>query len=340
MRIQTLSGLPFLTSNCRFLMAEMLRRGIVIDLLSAEKMAYTASVGSHTEYMVDVLPLSAPYNTVTYFSHKQISRQLLQQNSISAVDGQSFLFQEKTAAVSYALKMGFPLVVKPTEGSEGEGVFMDLCDIHALNDALADLTTRLRHYREFMIERQFDGEEFRVFMAVSGQYAVTKREPAFVIGDGTHTIEELAETETWRRMNPRRNCLCEIPLDDVVDRYLEKQGLDILSIPQKDQKIFLRSNSNLKTGGMAIDFTDKIHPTVIEICRKILELTRGLPYVGVDFMSKNITLEQTPETYAIIEVNPITSIGMHLAPGEGTSRPVDRWIVDMIFPETRESSDS
>lgn len=53
-------------------------------------------------------------------------------------------------------------------------------------------------------------------------------------------------------------------------------------------------------------------------------------------MSKDIVAEQTSDMYNIVEVNTVPGIHMHMKPSEGTPRNVAKYMVDMIFPETRE----
>ena len=117
---------------------------------------------------------------------------------------------------------------------------------------------------------------------------------------------------------------------------MNKNNISMKDIPNKDEKIYLRHNSNVAKGGLCIDYTDKIHPSVIENCKKILETFSGLSYVGIDYMSKDIVAEQTSDMYNIVEVNTVPGIHMHMKPSEGTPRNVAKYMVDMIFPETRE----
>ena len=76
--------------------------------------------------------------------------------------------------------------------------------------------------------------------------------------------------------------------------------------------------------------------SVLENCKKILETFSGLSYVGIDYMSKNIEKNQTPDMYNIVEVNTVPGIHMHMKPSEGKPRNVAKYMVDMIFPETKE----
>ena len=188
---------------------------------------------------------------------------------------------------------------------------------------------------DFIVEKQFDGKEYRVFLTKNGDYAVLHREPAHIIGDGIHKISELIEIEN-RKREARENCLCPIAVDEITEEYMRKNNILMSDIPNKNEKIYLRHNSNVAKGGLCIDYTEKIHSSVIENCKKILNIFSGLSYVGIDYMSKNIEANQTEEMYNIVEVNTVPGIHMHMRPSEGKARNVAKYMVDMIFPETKE----
>lgn len=190
----------------------------------------------------------------------------------------------------------------------------------------------------FIIEKQFDGKEYRVFLTKEGNYAVLHREPAHVIGDGKHCISELIEIENEKRKE-RVNCLCPIAVDEITQSYMKKNNISMKDIPNQNEKVYLRHNSNVAKGGLCIDYTDKIHNSVIENCKKILETFSGLSYVGIDYMSKDIQAMQTADMYNIVEVNTVPGIHMHMRPSEGEPRNVAKYMVDMIFPETRGKED-
>ena len=187
----------------------------------------------------------------------------------------------------------------------------------------------------FIVEKQFDGKEYRVLLTKEGKYAVLYREPAHVIGDGEHSILELINIENEKRKE-RVNCLCPIAIDEITERFMKKNNISMEDIPKKNQKVYLRHNSNVAKGGLCIDFTDKIHSSVIENCKKILDIFSGLSYVGIDYMSKDIKANQTADMYNIVEVNTVPGIHMHMRPSEGKPRNVAKYMVDMIFPETKE----
>jgi|GEM_PF-466644 len=322
--------------NSSMLLLELFERGIDIEILDKTHSLFQASFGAHTELLHDVFFLKTPEVCKRFFDHKLVAKKILSKNGIRTPEGQSFETHDAMHAQIYAELIGYPVVIKPLLGVQGNGVF---CQIETAEEFKAAWQVFQQHwgkeYTEVLVEKSFTGDEFRIFITETGDYAALKREPASVMGDGKKTIEVLARQESYRRLNPRKTCEGEIVIDEVAQLFLAKQGLTQTSIPQKDKKVFLRANSNLSTGGRAIDYTDQIHPSVIAICQKVLQSTQGLPYAGIDFMSRDITADQGKNDYVILEVNVTPGIGIHVNPGSGQSRPVPAMIADIIFPETK-----
>lgn len=91
-------------------------------------------------------------------------------------------------------------------------------------------------------------------------YAVLLRVPANVEGDGKHTIEELVmqKNRDLLRGRDHRTPLESIQLGELENLMLKAQGYRTDSIPENDEIIYLRENSNISTGGDSIDVTDQI----------------------------------------------------------------------------------
>ena len=52
-------------------------------------------------------------------------------------------------------------------------------------------------------------------------------------------------------------------------------------------------------------------------------------------MTNSIESEQTDDSYRIIEINTVPGVHMHFRPAIGKSRNIAKFIVDMIYPETK-----
>lgn len=75
----------------------------------------------------------------------------------------------------------------------------------------------------------------------------------------------------------------KIRIDKKLKEYLLEQKLDLENIPKKGKQIFLRKVSNISQGGDAIDFTDKVHPSVRKIVIKAMRTIPDLSFAGIDF---------------------------------------------------------
>ncbi len=328
------SELLKLHTNQRLLVMEMQSRGINVDIIYKEIELIKAEYGKHIEWILDRDSSITPYSVSIICGDKYITKKILERNDISIPIGEKFLLNEWKLAAIYARKIGFPVVIKPVFGSHGDNVYMDVENESELEEIVYNVFVK-KMRTAFIIEKQFSGNEYRVFLTKEGNYAVLHREPAHVIGDGEHSILELIEIENEKR-SKRINCLCPIAIDEITQCYMKKNNISMKDIPNENEKIYLRHNSNVAKGGLCIDYTDKVHSSVIEICKRVLDIFSGLAYVGIDYMSKDITREQTRDMYNIVEVNTVPGIHMHMKPSNGKPRNVAKYMVDMIFPETKD----
>jgi cyanophycin synthetase len=159
-----------------------------------------------------------------------------------------------------------------------------------------------------------------------------------VIGDGTHTIQELIDIENSdpRRGYGHENVLTEITIDRDTRDLLDKKGYTLDTVAGKDELIYLKSTANLSTGGTSLDVTDMVHPQNILICERIARLI-GLDICGIDIMAKNLTQPITENGGVVLEVNAAPGFRMHLAPAEGLPRNVAAPVLDMMYPPGKSS---
>ncbi len=326
-----------LHTNQRLLLQELETRGVEIEVLVPELEIVRARYGKHVELLLDRSGSRCPYGSSIIASDKYVTKQLLLQAGLEAPRGEQFYPDQRKDALRYAQALGFPLVLKPTNGSHGECCFTDINCAEDVEAAIDSFVLAQGPSQPFIIEEQFDGLEFRIFMTKYGDFAVLHREPASVTGDGRQSIRELISAENYRRTHPRQASLCRIVVDDQVRTHLRRQNLSLESVPDAGEKIFLRRNSNVALGGRPVDFTGVAHDSLIRIARRALAAIPGLAYAGIDIISKDATGGQTRGSYRILEINSNPGLHMHEDPGEGRGQPVSRYLADVIFPETRYS---
>lgn len=328
-----------LHSNQKILIYEMLKRGINVSILDSEREIIKTSYKGHNELICDRDSSIMPYNVSILAGDKAFTKKNLMMNGISVPLGETFLAKN----IEYIKKafriLNCPVVIKPVFGSHGFDVYTDLKTEEDVEKAIKKIIMHRGEMAKIIIEEYYKASEYRLFVTKNGDYAVLLRDPAHIYGDGVNTIEYLIKKENYERMNPRTNALCEILIDDELINYLAKHGLTLNSVPKKGEKVYVRPNSNVAMGGICEDYTDRVHPSVIEIGLEVLKAFPGLPYVGIDFMTNNIEEKQTEDSYRIIEINTVPGFHMHFRPAIGKSQNIAKYVVDMIYPETIESKE-
>lgn len=229
-----------------------------------------------------------------------------------------------------AEEVGLPVVVKPQDGNQGKGVTVNITTRAQLEAAYA---TALQYGDEVMVERFLPGHDFRLLVVGHQLVAAARREPPQVLGDGVHTIRELVDivNQDPRRGSGHGTALTKIRLDDIAIARIAAEGLAPESVPAQGQRVVLRNNANLSTGGSATDVTDDVHP---EVAARAIEAaqTIGLHICGVDVICESILRPLEEQNGGIVEVNAAPGLRMHLAPSFGRPRNVGVPMVDALFP--------
>ena len=225
-------------------------------------------------------------------------------------------------------KIGYPLVMKPRYGSKGDGVFVNIQNEKELIKVYKKAKEK---HNDLMIEKYIEGEDYRICVIDYNVVAVSLRTPPFVIGDGKNNIKTLIGV---LNDNPMRGFGHEKPLTKVkINKELlgslEKQNVNLATKPTKGQKILLRENANLSTGGMAIDCTDKICEENKRLCIRVAK-TIGLDICGIDIKARDIG-EPLDGQGVIMEVNAAPGIRMHEYPIEGSSKDVGEAILNLQY---------
>ena len=227
-----------------------------------------------------------------------------------------------------AQEIGLPVVVKPQDGNQGKGVTVNITDRAQLEEAYKNAAD----YGTVMVERFLPGHDFRLLVVGDQLVAAARREPPQVLGDGQHTVRELVDQVN---LDPRRGeghatSLTKIRLDDIAVARLAAQHLTPDSVPAKGQRVILRNNANLSTGGTATDVTDDVHPEVAARAIAAAQMV-GLHICGVDMVAETVLRPLEEQGGGFVEVNAAPGLRMHLAPSYGKPRNVGAAMVDKLF---------
>lgn len=246
------------------------------------------------------------------------------------VPRQALVFRLRRA-IGAAERIGFPVVLKPLNANHGRGVTTDINTEEELEKAYDKAK---EHSDGVIIETYLEGLDHRLLVVGGTLVAAAKRVPAHVKGDGKSTVEELVArvNEDPRRGVGHEKVLTRISLDAAAQQMLAHRGMDMSSVPDDGDIVYLQPTANLSTGGTSVDVTDVIHPDNRTMAERAI-LALGLDVGGVDFITTDITRSYREVGGGICECNAAPGFRMHVAPSEGEPRNVAGPVIDMLFPE-------
>lgn len=230
----------------------------------------------------------------------------------------------------------FPLVVKPIDASHANGASLNITtpkELHrAVERAFSYINKSQRKHR-VLVEEYFEAQDLRLLVVGSRVVSVVKREPAYVIGDGTSSIRQLihAFNREWHSPIKYDFPQCPIPIDSEVTRCLSRNNLTLNSVVPTGTKTSLRWNANVSTGGRAIDITDQVHPRIKALAVHIAKLSH-LKIGGVDLLCKNpASSNVSSANVVILEINDSPGLDIHHFPFQGIGQNVSSDILNYIF---------
>lgn len=264
---------------------------------------------------------------------KLLTKHLLQNQNIPVAEGNKI--SNSIDALKQAEYIGYPVVLKPRFGCKGKNVILNIRNEKELIKAYTDLKKK---QNDIIIERYFKGNDYRVCVVNYKVVAASLRVKPFVIGNGKENVKMLISklNKDDLRGEDHEKPLTKIKFDEELFRCLEKQNITLDYIPKVNEKIILRENANLSTGGFAIDCTDEICKENIDYCIRSAKIL-GLDLCGVDICTEDISVPISDDNGIIMEVNAAPGIRMHHFPSKGQKRNVGKAIVDMLYDEKPKS---
>jgi cyanophycin synthetase len=231
-------------------------------------------------------------------------------------------------AIAAAERLGYPVVVKPTRGGQGEGITAGVKDEPALREAYRLARSQ---FPDVVVEQFLEGQDYRLLIVGDRFVAAVTRLPPSVTGDGKRTIDELVDE---LNADPYRDGfrLYKIDKDQELIRHLAQRGYDLDSILDVGQSLPLRTVANQSQGGYAIDVTDKVHRDNREMAVRAARAMR-LDIAGIDFMTTDISRSYKDNGGGIIEVNARPGIDLHTWPRYGKPRDVGPIVIDHLYPK-------
>lgn len=300
------------------------KRGIPAIRISDGSM-FQLGYGKNSKLIEATITLDTSAIAVDISCDKLITKELLHNQFIPIAEGCKV--NNPIDLLLKAKDIGYPVVLKPRYGNQGKSVFVNIKNEKELMRAFSYI---IKKYKDIIIEKHIQGRDFRVLLVDGEVVAVSERIPPNIMGDGLTTIKELIRTINLEgnRGDGHEKALTKVSIDEGLISCISKKGYTLASIIEKGEKLFLRDNANLSTGGSAVDCTDIICRENIDICKRSAE-TIGLDICGIDICCMDIS-KSINNSGAVIEVNSAPGIRMHHYPLAGDVRNVASSIVDMM----------
>ncbi len=222
-------------------------------------------------------------------------------------------------AVRFMIKKN-KVVVKPVDGSHGDGITMNICNKDSLMAAINAARKVKKQSNNIIVQEQYVYDtmyDLRILIINQKYIGAIWRVPARVYGDGISTIEQLINTEN---QSDNRGPAYKVALTNInVERARSFLGTKIETIPHVGEEVQVVDVANYGAGGETVDVTDDIPGWLIEDAQRTAGICE-IVVAGVDFM-----LAQAPKPGmsrgelmpAITEVNKGPLLSMHDTPTKG-----------------------
>ncbi len=227
------------------------------------------------------------------------------------------------AAYRYARNIGFPVIVKPNSKSQG-------ANVHKVWNKRELFRAANRIFRTdniMLVQRIVAGHDYRIVVLDREVISAYERLPLAVIGDGLHTVRTLMRRLQRRFHHDGRDTVINHD-DHRIAMKLARNGLSVLSVPNKGERVPLLDNANLSNGGDAIDVTRTMHPSYRRLAVRITR-DMGLRLCGVDLMVDG-DIREPVGRYRVIEINAAPGLDNYAATGARQAAAVERLYLKVL----------
>lgn len=292
---------------------------------------FSLGSGEKTHYFYRSRGDKVANEAVDIGTNKGLTKEILIDAGIKVPEGESFNELASNKEIyDAAINLSFPLVVKPTFGSLGNGVVTNIRTEKTLKEAIEYVRLDLG-FQDLIIERYTPGDDLRIYVVEDTVVGAINRVKAHVVGDGVNTIENIINKKNALRSENPYLLKKLILFDDDLLSCLREQGYNLQSVLSNNEKVYIKSKSNLTSGGDSVDITDTIQPEVKDLAIKAVRSITGLKHAAVDLLFDG-------KDAVVLEINTTAGISLHVFPSIGQPRNVPAGIIDYYFPETRGSA--
>jgi len=261
------------------------------------------------------------YDNILTCNDKFKTNKILRDNNIPVPN--SFLIPTITTVDQFVSQIiqyniPYPLVIKDNHGTFGLNVYTNInnsSEAIKIINAIGKIRTRA------IVEEQIDGDCYRIFIFNHKIIDIIKREKPYVIGDGKTEIITLIDYRNNKlfeqNLYPTKNISYDYIRDQGYDNILH-QGYDKNSILEKNKKLYITNIINYHNGATIS------RVNIQDVPSKNLKMFVDVAYVlnvkciGIDYLSKDITVDYDLNNGKILEVNGTPDTEIHTSLNKDT----------------------
>lgn len=325
-----LKGYEALELSTQMIIKEAMSRNIEIEVLDWDDNFIRLKKGGRIEYLKQATRTSIDtYISPLIMENKEVTKLILREKGLSVPEGVTIKNRDdyKTKILRF---QGKDIVIKPKSTNFGQGVVI-LKNPYKEYDVINALEQAFQYDHSVLIEEFISGKEYRFLVIGNEVAAILHRVPANVTGDGKHTIAELVEEKNKDPLRGKGYVrpLEKIALDHIEKDFLAYQGKAFNTIPENNEIVYLRENSNISTGGDSIDFTDAIIDEYKKIAVEAAKAV-GAKICGADIIIRDIKESPANDNHSIIELNFNPALHIHNFPYKGKNRHVEKKVLEIL----------
>jgi predicted ATP-grasp superfamily ATP-dependent carboligase len=232
---------------------------------------------------------------------KSVVHRLMAEAGVPDAEHLEWGFSELGRAAVFLAEATGPCVVKPAAGTGGgNGV---VPGVLRFDDLLRARWHAGKGGDRLLIERQVEGDVYRLLLLDGELLDVVRSVPANVTGDGRSTVEELIKRENERRVAARGAAglsLIGVNLDTMLT--LRREGETLTSVLAPGRTLLLRVATNCNAERDNETWQGPVAESVIDDVRAAVRAV-GLRLAGVDVITRDISRPLIETGGAVAEVN-------------------------------------
>lgn len=294
---------------------------------------YVQLLRSDGSHMCDIEPALLPGCSVAtraICNNKITTATTLNRKGVRTPQTSVYGVEDIDRAFEESFKQAKQVVIKARALTLGRGVFLNVTKKNFFEHFAACLKVQSRNHRpDALVQEMVPGFEMRVSVVEGELDNVLVRIPAYVVGDGRSTINDLIDAKNLRRARCAYFGNKLIKRDHNLRSYMSAYRLDESQIPIDGERVLLSSISNASYGGETAIVTDLVSDQIKDTALRAVAAIPGLRTAGVDVMAESF--DSTAPV--VIELNSFPHAHLSIYPYFGTgTNPLSR-LLRAIYAE-------